>query len=219
MAEQTLIQIRVDTQLKDEVSDVFEKIGIDIPTAVRMYFKAVIREQRLPFDTSVGGVNQDAVKKKEAKKLMSCFKNMTIYEPPIQDAGDDDIILMPLEYGKIPISMYVQLVTKVPKGKITRWKDIFEYLSKLYGKEISEIPRKVFPLVDSDNNFLPYWRIVSSTGTLSDGLGGSRETQRKSLMKEGLSILQRGNMVGSYRVENYKEHMFQFDTLKVIKIE
>ena len=34
MSIQTLIQIRVDTDLKDQVTELYEQIGIDIPTAI-----------------------------------------------------------------------------------------------------------------------------------------------------------------------------------------
>ena len=51
MTEQTMLQVRIDNKLKEEAAAVFEQIGIDIPTAVRMFFKAAVREQRLPFNT------------------------------------------------------------------------------------------------------------------------------------------------------------------------
>ena len=37
--QQTLIQIRVDRPLKEEVSDIFSSLGIDMSTAVRMFFQ------------------------------------------------------------------------------------------------------------------------------------------------------------------------------------
>lgn len=38
MAEQTMIQVRVDSEVKEQAASVFDRIGIDIPTAVRMFF-------------------------------------------------------------------------------------------------------------------------------------------------------------------------------------
>ena len=35
----SILQIRVDDNLKNEVSDLFERLGMDIPTAVRIFFK------------------------------------------------------------------------------------------------------------------------------------------------------------------------------------
>lgn len=51
MAKQTVIQVRVNTELKEQVTEIYKIIGIDIPTAVRMFFKATLRDQGLPFST------------------------------------------------------------------------------------------------------------------------------------------------------------------------
>lgn len=37
--DQVLVQIRMDAKLKEEAAEVFDKMGIDIPTAVRMFLK------------------------------------------------------------------------------------------------------------------------------------------------------------------------------------
>ena len=41
----SILQIRVDDNLKNEVSDLFERLGMDIPTAVRIFFKRAIIER------------------------------------------------------------------------------------------------------------------------------------------------------------------------------
>ena len=46
-----IIQVRMDRELKEQATAVFEEIGVDIPTAVRMFFKAVVREKKIPFAT------------------------------------------------------------------------------------------------------------------------------------------------------------------------
>lgn len=53
MADQTIIQVRVDQELKEQAAAVFDSLGIDIPTAVRMFFKATVRMQGLPFSTAL----------------------------------------------------------------------------------------------------------------------------------------------------------------------
>ena len=35
-----------------ETEEILTKIGLDIPTVVRMLFKAIVRENRIPFDLS-----------------------------------------------------------------------------------------------------------------------------------------------------------------------
>ena len=44
----------MDKALKKDAEDVFSEIGLDMPTAVRMFFKAVVREKRIPFELSAG---------------------------------------------------------------------------------------------------------------------------------------------------------------------
>ena len=47
---QTMIQVRVEKDLKDRVSDIYEAVGLDLPTAIRMFFKKSILVGGLPFD-------------------------------------------------------------------------------------------------------------------------------------------------------------------------
>ncbi len=53
MQAQSLIQIRVDRPLKDEVSALFASLGIDMSTAVRMFFQRCRVEQGIPFPLSL----------------------------------------------------------------------------------------------------------------------------------------------------------------------
>ena len=47
--QQMLIQIRVDRPLKEEVSDIFSSLGIDVSTAVRMFFQRCRKVRGIPF--------------------------------------------------------------------------------------------------------------------------------------------------------------------------
>lgn len=51
MAEQALIQVRVDKALKEEVSEIYEMLGLDLPTAIRMFLVRSKLERGLPFTT------------------------------------------------------------------------------------------------------------------------------------------------------------------------
>lgn len=50
MAEQVLIQFRADKALKQEVTEIYESLGIDLPTALRMFMKKSIMVKGVPFD-------------------------------------------------------------------------------------------------------------------------------------------------------------------------
>ena len=49
MQAQSLIQIRVDRPLKEEVADIFSSLGMDISTAVRVFFQRCRAEKGIPF--------------------------------------------------------------------------------------------------------------------------------------------------------------------------
>ena len=53
MAEQVLIQFRADKELKQEVSDIYEQLGMDLPTAFRMFMKRSRQVRGLPFDATL----------------------------------------------------------------------------------------------------------------------------------------------------------------------
>ena len=51
MAEQVLIQFRADKELKQEVADIYEQLGMDLPTAFRMLRSRIVRG--LPFEATL----------------------------------------------------------------------------------------------------------------------------------------------------------------------
>ena len=53
MMQQALVQIRVDRPLKEDVSKIFSALGIDISTAVRMFFQRCKRVKGIPFALTV----------------------------------------------------------------------------------------------------------------------------------------------------------------------
>ena len=53
MAEQTLIQFRADKALKQEVSEIYEALGMDLPTAFRMFMVRSKAARGLPFPAVV----------------------------------------------------------------------------------------------------------------------------------------------------------------------
>ena len=53
MAEQSLIQFRADRQLKDDVTQLLESLGLDLPTALRMFLVRTRIERGLPFSVTL----------------------------------------------------------------------------------------------------------------------------------------------------------------------
>ena len=50
---QSLVQVRVDRDLKEQTALIYAAIGMDLPTAIRMFFKKSVMVGGLPFDGRV----------------------------------------------------------------------------------------------------------------------------------------------------------------------
>ena len=53
MAEQVLIQFRADKALKQEVAEIYESLGMDLPTAFRMFMTRSKMVKGLPFEAKL----------------------------------------------------------------------------------------------------------------------------------------------------------------------
>ena len=75
----SVLQIRLDENLKNQVSALFERLGMDVPTAVCAFFRRVLVENKLPFEMSEvpSATNQDGIRLmnalREAQRL--AYKN------------------------------------------------------------------------------------------------------------------------------------------------
>lgn len=45
----SLIQLRIDDKLKAEATDIFEKLGLDLSTAIRIFLTRSVEERGIPF--------------------------------------------------------------------------------------------------------------------------------------------------------------------------
>lgn len=46
----SLVQMRIDTQLRDEANNLFDRLGLDMTTAVKIFLKKCLAEGGIPFD-------------------------------------------------------------------------------------------------------------------------------------------------------------------------
>ncbi|MCQ2362598.1 MAG: type II toxin-antitoxin system RelB/DinJ family antitoxin, partial [Acidaminococcaceae bacterium] len=49
----TLVQFRCDEELKENTTKLYESLGLDLPTAFRLFMKRSLLVQGLPFDVNV----------------------------------------------------------------------------------------------------------------------------------------------------------------------
>ncbi len=45
----SLVQVRVDNELKKEAIELFDKLGLDISTAIRVFLARAVRDGGIPF--------------------------------------------------------------------------------------------------------------------------------------------------------------------------
>ncbi len=53
MGEQVLVQFRIDKALKREATELYEALGMDLPTALRIFMTKCIQEKGLPFSVAL----------------------------------------------------------------------------------------------------------------------------------------------------------------------
>ena len=81
MSEQVLIQFRADKNLKQEVSEIYESLGMDLPTAFRMFMSMSKMVKGIPFSVTIpeGAVTRtDAISTFERMRANS--EEMTLEE-------------------------------------------------------------------------------------------------------------------------------------------
>lgn len=118
-----------------------------------------------------------------------------------------------------PYYAYCILVSEVPAGKITRKEDIIKCLENVYGIKGLQISHSIKYTEDIINYTYPFWRIVSDRGNLITTLAKSAEKQKERLDKEGIPLIIYRADLGTYRVENLKERLFDFSTLHITIME
>ncbi len=56
-SDQSLIQFRVDSNLKNEVTEIYNSLGMDLPTAFRMFMVRSKMVRGIPFETTLPETN------------------------------------------------------------------------------------------------------------------------------------------------------------------
>jgi DNA-damage-inducible protein J len=59
--ETSIMQIRIDSNLKREATELFEDMGLDLPTAIRIFLKKSVKEKGIPFDLRQRAASNEAI--------------------------------------------------------------------------------------------------------------------------------------------------------------
>ena len=68
MVNTSLVQVKVDVETKNEVTNIYESLGLDLPTAIRIFFRKTIAVGGLPFDLRTDACSERLNIYKEARK-------------------------------------------------------------------------------------------------------------------------------------------------------
>ncbi len=74
---QTNITIRMDRELKHQAEKLFNELGLNMTTAITMFTKTAVREQRIPFELSLNKQTLSAIRDvEEGRNLHGPFETM-----------------------------------------------------------------------------------------------------------------------------------------------
>lgn len=74
------LTIKLDNETKKEFNEFCEEIGINMTTAINMFIKKVIREQRIPFDLSLDKPNTETLQAlQESEDILNGIKKVKSY--------------------------------------------------------------------------------------------------------------------------------------------
>ena len=69
--ENKTINVRVDSKTKKEAQELFEKLGLNISTAINLFLNKAIDEQGIPFEIKLSKPNKQTIKAfKEVDKMV-----------------------------------------------------------------------------------------------------------------------------------------------------
>lgn len=84
------LQIRVDNETRIAAEVILKTLGIDIPTAIRMYLKKIAQTKSIPFPLTV---DTNSLTNSEEKEIMAALKDVEKGKnvSPVFDSAEDMI--------------------------------------------------------------------------------------------------------------------------------
>ena len=222
-----VITIKVDEALKDRSAAVLEELGLDLPTAIRMYLKSVVRENGLPISTKLPSpvcVCAEAPAAEETPAEEAPAEEAPAEEAPAvlldeeaeQALEEDDLIddvaaeekapakepAVVIDYEtragrKAVAALFMDTILSVPAGQLTRWSDMEEALTARYGTEVKRPASVRWPAVNQDGAAIPYWRIVGERGAVRGDKMIEQSVQEEKLKEEGHEFVPAGHGIFS----------------------
>ena len=87
----SVVQIRMDPDLRDSASETFEALGLDLPTAIRIFLKKSVAVHGLPFDVRAETPNEQTLRAMEnVEKGMNLSRGFSSVAELMEDLNADD---------------------------------------------------------------------------------------------------------------------------------
>ena len=83
---QALLQVRVDRGLKEQTAAIYDAIGIDLPTAIRMFFKRSVMVGGLPFEGRL--ITRDNAAQRAFASMRNKVETMQEDEPTLDEINE-----------------------------------------------------------------------------------------------------------------------------------
>jgi addiction module RelB/DinJ family antitoxin len=96
----TTLQVRLPVKLRDEASATLEEMGLDLPTAIRLYLTKVVKTRRIPFELDAN----PAVKTVETVEAIEVDDAYAACESVIQRGGRVARAAGPMKHGTTVIA-------------------------------------------------------------------------------------------------------------------
>ncbi len=230
-----IITVKVEDSLRNSASAVLEELGLDIPTAVRMYLKSVVRENGLPISTKLekkpccdGSCIEtfEAAEDEKAEEAIEEGDDLVddvVKEIPAPEETPAEPAEEPapapqaaIDYGtasgrKAIAALFIDTICSVPAGSLTRWSDMEAALTAKYGTEVTRPQNIRWPAAKQDGTQIPYWRIVGERGAVRGDKMIKQDVQEEKLKEEGLAFVSAGH--GTFtgiKVDGYKSKLVKF---------
>lgn len=81
MAEQVLVQFRADKSLKEEVAEIYNQLGMDLPTAFRMFMAKSKQVRGLPFDAVLPAQSTQSTNREDFRSAFNALRDEATETP------------------------------------------------------------------------------------------------------------------------------------------
>lgn len=231
----TIITLKVDDELKAQAAAVLEELGLDAPTAIRMYLKSIVRENGLPINTKLPtapcccgtpttiatpvveeevapvGKTVSADELFEEELPTPVNEPATVAEPAVEEPAV--VIDYDTRAGRKAVAaLFIDAICAVPEGKLTRWSDMEAKLSAAYGTEVKRPASIRWPATttttEGEEIEIPYWRIVGERGAVRGDKMIEQSVQEEKLKAEGHAFESAGHGIFTgIKVAGYKSKL------------